>query len=219
MARNTSAKASARLGPQPVDPALLATLRAQLDEDERLAWAASPDPEALVPEPRGSTKWDALAILGGGYAALGAGVMAVRTGRSLWLIVLLGVIACGGLAYLVTRWFSQRELRAIAGTVYACTTRRAWLIRTYPALAVQSVALDAISQINLLDPRADVADLSLQTESGSTSLLFRGVVRPERARQQLMRVIRDPQAAEQELAASEAYAMQMRRLVAGSPPR
>ncbi|HKU41637.1 MAG TPA: hypothetical protein VJR89_25945, partial [Polyangiales bacterium] len=178
----------------PLTPALLDTLRAQLAAGERLAWAASPEPAAF--EGRREKTWDAAVILGGGYATIGACVMALRTEHWWWLSVPLALFA----AYGVVRWIKARTRRRRAGTAYAVTTRRALIVHTYPALAVHAVPIQTLADVTLRDPRKAFADLGLRTAAGADALVFRGILEPERARNQLLRVIRDPQAAEQEIA-------------------
>ena len=119
----------------------------------------------------------------------------------------------GVLGFLVKRWIEQRARRSVEGTVYGLTTRRALIVNTYPALVVEALPIDAISDLTVSDVRGDVGDLCLRTAQRPTPLVFRGLAEPERARTQLLRVIRDPLAAEQEVAAAEAYAMQMQRLM------
>ena len=65
---------------QPLKPALLIALRAQLAEGERLAWAGSPERAAFEPRDEGVGKLDALMILGGGYATIGSLVMVSNHG-------------------------------------------------------------------------------------------------------------------------------------------
>ena len=64
-----------------MSPALVDAVRAQLAQDERLAWAATPEPRAFARKPRAGGMRDAALILGGGYAAIGSCVAALRTGR------------------------------------------------------------------------------------------------------------------------------------------
>jgi hypothetical protein len=196
----------------PSMPAPVAALHAQLAEGERLAWVASPEPSVCEPKARRTEKWDSVAILGGGYSTLAAGVMAVRTGHWLWLSIPISFLGIGVLVYLVARWMNVRARRSLEGTVYGVTTRRALIVHTYPALAVQTLPLAAIADITTIDKRGDFADLRLDATSASAGLLFQGVARAERARHQLMRVVRDPQGTEQELAAWESYASSMRHL-------
>lgn len=200
---------------EPVKPALLAALRAQLGEGERLAWAASPQAESAAPEEPGAGKLEATAILVGGYATLGACVMGVVQGRWWWLLVPLVMLALGVLVYLSSRWIAARAELVRAGTVYAFTTRRALILQTYPKLHVQALALAAISDVSVIDERAAWPSLQLHA---SPSLIFQRIPEPERARSQLLRMLRDPQAAEQEMAAAEAYALQMRELMVRSAP-
>lgn len=199
----------------PLTPALLAALRAQLASDERLAWAASPEPAAFARKSRGVGKRDAVAILGGGYATIAAVVMALRTGHWLWLSVPLSLVACGVAWFLTARWIQVRARKSRAGTAYALTTRRALILETHPSRAVQALPLEEITDVRLQNERGAFADLWLctTTTSSSAGLVLRGIAEPERARTQLLRVIRDPQATEQEIAAAEAYSMAMSRLM------
>jgi hypothetical protein len=202
--------------PDPLSPALLEALRAQIGPGERLAWAARPEPAAFERnEKRGIGKWETGAILGGGYALLGSGAVALRTGQWLWLSIPIALVALGGLGYFVASRIKARAQRSLAGTVYGFTTRRALLVRTYPALAVRAVPIEAITDITLTDERGDFADLCFRTTDTQEDLVFRGLPEAERSRTQLLRVVRDPQATDQEIAASEAYAAamhQMRRM-------
>ena len=197
----------------PLTPALLAALRAQLTADERLAWAASPEPAAFARKSRGVGTRDALVILGGGYATIGAVVMALRTGHWLWLSVPITLLACGVAWFLIARWIQGRARKSRAGTAYALTTRRALILETYPSRAVRALALEEITDVTLHDERGAFADLWLCTSARPAGLILYGIPEPERARKQLLRVIRDPQATAQEIAAAEAYAMAMSRLM------
>jgi hypothetical protein len=194
-----------------VSPALHALVRAQLKQGERLAWAMCPEPAAFAPEARrkGLT---AAVVLGGGYAMLGAIVMAVRSGSWLWWTVPLSLVLLGGLAYFVIQRLEARRRRIVEGTVYVLTTRRALIVKTYPALSVMALSIEAISDITLSDPRHQLADLGLSSASGRAAMVFRGVVEPEQARTQLLRVIRDPAGMDREIAASERYLLAMRQL-------
>lgn len=197
---------------QPLRPALIVALRAQLAQGERLAWAAAPEADLLLASPpRGVGKWDALAILGGGYAVIGAAVMGVRTGRWSWLAIPLMLLVLGAAAYLLERWLKARKGKRVEGTVYGLTTRRALILETYPALKLTAQPIGAISEVALGEDLGDVADITLQP----AGMLFRAVAEPERARNQLVRVIRDPAETEREIAASEEYALQMQKLVSG----
>ena len=195
-----------------VSPALLPIVRAQLAEDERLAWGMSAEPAAFAPKKRPRGLWDAIAILGGGYAVIGSGVMTFRHGQPLWMLLPLSLVVLGVLAYFVVERLKTRERKRIAGTVYVLTTQRALLIRTFPSLSVQALPIASIVDIALDNPRKAFADLTLST--GATppvSMVFGGVFEAERARTQMLAVIRDPSAAEQHLAASERYLMTMRQ--------
>jgi hypothetical protein len=198
-------------------PQLLAAVRAQLAAGERLTWAACPELLAFEPKARSKGKWDAAVILGGGYATLAACVMALRSGKWLWLCVPIALLLIGALAYFVASRIKARARRVVTGTVYALTTQRGLIMHTYPALTVRALPIHAIAAVRVINrhARADLADLSLdEGDPDSThAFVFRGVAEPESARSQLLRVIRDPEATERELAASEAYAMAMRQLM------
>lgn len=200
----------------PLTPALLAKLRAQLERGEHLTWAASPEPLAFERRTRGIGKRDAAVILGGGYAVIGACVMALRTAQWLWLGVPLALFAIGGVGYAIARWTKARARSARAGTVYGLTTRRALIVHTYPALAVRALAIGAITDVAVRDERGPFADLCLRNASATSELVFQGLPEAERARSELLRVIRDPQAAEREIAAAEAYSSMMHQLAARS---
>jgi hypothetical protein len=154
-----------------------------------------------------------VAILGGGYATLAACVVAFRTEQWLWLSIPLSILVFGVSWFLVARWIEARARSSIAGTVYGLTTRRALIVQTYPSLQVQTLPIETITDVTLIDERRDFADLCLHTASGPAALVFRGLAEASDARAQLMRVIRDPQATGQEIAASEAYALAMRQLM------
>jgi hypothetical protein len=192
----------------PLTPQLLDALRAQLAAGERLAWAVCPEPSAFERTTRGADRWEAAAIVGGGYAILAAAVIAL-TGHWRWLSVPISLVLIGLLTLSVTGWLKQRARKSVAGTVYGLTTRRALIMQTYPALALQVMPIDAIGDITLVGKRADFGDLRLGHSPG---LVFRGVLEPERARSLLMRVVSDPPATEQELAAAEAYSIAMHQL-------
>lgn len=202
----------------PLTPELIAALRAQMAPDERLAWAASPEPAAFPRKLRGAGKRDAIAILGGGYATIGAVVMVLKTGHWLWLSVPLSLFACGVVWFLAVRWIQARVRKTRAGTAYALTTRRALILQTYPRRAVQALPLAELTDVTLHDARGAFADLCLSTASSSAGIVFAGVAEPEKARKQLLRVIRDPQGTEREIAEAEAYSMAMSRLMSGSMP-
>jgi hypothetical protein len=200
---------------EPVAPELLAALRAQLTEGERLAWAESPEPLAFK-RSDGRGKWDRVVILGGGYATLGSTVAALGTGRW-WLFALpISLLVLGAVAYLVSRWFEARAQRTLEGTVYGLTTRRALLLQTYPASRMKALPIEAITDLVLTEARGSFADLTLCTADAPAALVFRGLPDAERTRAQLLRVVRDPKAAEQEIAASEAYSMAMHQLARGA---
>ena len=202
---------------EPLKPALLAAVRAQLAQGEHLTWAASPEHVVAAGPSRGVGKWDAIGILGGGYAALGSGVMIVRTGNWWWLLLPGTLLVLGLAAFLVSRAIETRAQRTRAGRVYGLTTRRALIVDTYPALRVQALPIEAISDVAVRGGQAEVADLELC--AGDSGLVFEAVADPARTRSQLLRVIKDPATAEQEIAAAEAYATQMRDLMRRSMPR
>jgi hypothetical protein len=195
---------------EPLNPALLATMRAQLAEGERLAWAAAPEPAGFELEVQGSEKLDAVVILGGGYATLGAAVMALRTGQWLWMSIPLALLVVGVLAFLVARWIKGRARKAVEGTVYGLSTRRAMIVNTFPRFSLQSFEIGTISDITLAADAGEFADVVLQP----AGVVFRAIAEPERARNQLLRVIRDPAGVEQEISVAEAYAMEMQKLIA-----
>lgn len=204
---------------EPLKQSLLATLRAQLDEGERIAWVSTPEPSAPEDEEGGVGKWDGAAILGGGYATVGACLMAARTAQWWWLSVPVALLVVGALVFWAAQQRAARARRIVERTVHGYTTRRGLVVRTYPKLVVQSLPLEAITDVIVDPPRDDVADLQLQAAAGAESLVFRQVASPERIRTQLMRVMQNPQQAEQELAQAESYAQQMRELRARTTPR
>ncbi len=197
---------------EPLQPALLGALRAQLTPGERLAWAASPEPLAFARADEGADKWERATILGGGYVLLGSCVAAFVTGRWLWLAAPLCLIVLGVTGYFVARHLEVRAQRSLAGTVYGLTTRRALIVHTYPALKVQALPIEAITDVVSRDARDPFGDLCFSTAAAPAGFVFPGLAQPERAREQLLRVIRDPRAAEEEIAASEAYSMAMHQL-------
>lgn len=201
----------ARTHTEPVAPELIAALRAQLAEGERLAWAVSPEPLAFK-RAGGTAKWERLAILGGGYLTLGSTVAALATGRFWWFALPATLLVVGVGAYLISSWIKARAQRSLEGTVYALTTRRALILHAYPAPVFKVLPIETITDVILTEARASYADLTLCTATAPAALEFRGLPEPERNRAQLLRVIRDPQAAEQEIAASEAYSMAMHQL-------
>jgi hypothetical protein len=194
-------------------------LRARLPEGERLAWAISPEPAAFEPEKPGIGRWETLGILGGGYATLAAVVAVVRTGQWLWVVAPIAVFALVGIGYAISRRIQERALRVVLGTVYSLTTRRALVVRTYPEFALlQELPIERIADISIVNKRGELADLNVVTTDAAAALCFRGVVDPDRARSQLLRIIRDPKATEQEMAAAAAYMQQMRQLVTRPAP-
>lgn len=195
-----------------VSPELLGAVRGQLTQGERLAWAMCPEPAAFEPKKR-RRGWDAAVILGGGYATIGAIVMTVRSGHWLWLTLPLPLLLLGGLAYGVARWRRARKRLTVEGTVYVCTTRRALIVNTYPAVSVQALPIASIADIALSNQRRGLGDLSLGSAEGAANMVFRGVFDPELSRTQLLRVIRDPEGTDRQIAASEQYRIAMSRLV------
>lgn len=195
----------------PVSSALLPIVRAQLKEGEGVGWAISAEPAAFLPAKRRRGVWDAVAILGGGYAAIGSAVATFRSGQPLWMLVPLTLIALGVLTYFAVERFKARDRKRVEGTVYALTTRRALLIRTFPKLTVQALPIESITDVVLDNVREAFGDLTLTTSSASTGLVFRGVFEPEQARKDMQKVLRDPSGAEQQIAASERYMMAMRQ--------
>jgi hypothetical protein len=192
---------------------MLLIVRKQLAEGERLAWAALPDPAALLPpEKPGIGRWETAGILGGGYAALGAAVAIYRTGHWAWLALPIAVFALVLTGYWISRTLKLRAERAVFGTVYVLTTQRALIVKLYPALDMQSLPIHAITDLSIENLQGDVADLKLMTSTGPAALAWPGVVDPERARKQILRVVRDPQSTDREIAASEAYLQAMRQL-------
>lgn len=198
-----------------VSPKLLPILRAQLQEGEGVAWGMSGEPAAFVPEKRRKGIWDAVAILGGGYAAIGSAAATFRTGQWLWMLLPLSLILIGVFVYFAVERVKARERKRIEGTIYALTTRRALLIRTFPKLTVQSLPIESIEDVELSNVREAFADLTLKTSSASTGLLFRGVFEPESARTHMLKVLHNPSAAEQQISASERYMAAMRQFAQG----
>jgi hypothetical protein len=198
-----------------VHPELLSLVRAQLQEGERLAWAMSPEPiAALEPSERGKSKskWEGITILGGGYATLGAGAMALRSGSFRWLLVPLALFVIGGVALALTFWRKLRKRRTLEATVYVVTTRRALVVQAYPDLSVQAHPLDTFSDVTLVNEDGDFASLAFVSKSGAPGIVFIGIPEPQRARKQILRVLQDPGATDREIAASEAYLTAMRQL-------
>lgn len=199
--------------PEPVKPALLAALRAQLAQGEHLVWAESPGPVPIDPEQPGLSKMESVGIVGGGYALLGSCVLALVTGQWLWLSVPIALLALGLAWFAVARWIKLRATKSAEGTIYGFTTRRALIVRTYPALAVRELPVAAITDVSAGDERDDSTDLVLRAATASETFVFERVFEPQQARTQIMRVMRDPQGAEEQIAASEAYASQMKQLM------
>ncbi|HKP62192.1 MAG TPA: hypothetical protein VJV78_35915 [Polyangiales bacterium] len=197
----------------PLSPALLDALRAQLAEGERIAWAASSEPAAFLSEKRGIGKWETVAILGGGYALLGAGIQAFRTGQWLWMCVPLAFLVFGIASYLVSSRIKARARKTREGTVYGITTRRALIVRTYPAVSVQALPLGAITDVTVRDERGDFADLCVHTAETPAAFVFPALTEAERARTQIMKVVRDPKGTDEQIAAAESYALMMRQMM------
>jgi hypothetical protein len=168
--------------------------------------------EAFTPKKRRKGFWDALAILGGGYAVIGATVMTFRSGNGLWMLGPMSLVLLGVLVYLAGERLEARRRRGVEGTVYVLTTLRALILHTYPKLSVHPFPIEAIADVALMEQGRDFADLSLNTASGAAGLVFRGVPDPESAREQLLRVVRDPGATDRQIAASERYMMAMRQI-------
>jgi hypothetical protein len=195
----------------PVSPELLPIVRAQLKEGEGVGWAMSAEPAAFALGKRRKGIWDAVCILGGGYAAVGSAVATFRSGQPLWMLLPLTLVALGVLAYFAVERIKARERKRVEGTVYALTTRRALLIRTFPKLTVQALPIEVITDVALDNVREAFGDLTLITSAASTGLVFQGVFEPEQARKDMQKVLRDPSGAEQQIAASERYMMAMRQ--------
>jgi hypothetical protein len=199
-----------------VSPELLAIVRAQRKEDERIAWAMCPDPEAFAASEKSlkrAKRRDATAILAAGYTSLGAGAMALRSADPRWLLIPVAILLIVVAAYGVSGWRRARERRALKGTVYVLTTRRALTLHTYPALRVQEVPLDTIADVAVTSQQQDLGDVSFTAKSSAAAplLVFRGVFEPERARKQMLKVLGDPGAADREIANSEAYLQAMHK--------
>jgi len=201
----------------PVSPELLPIVRAQLKEGEGVGWAMSAEPAAfaLGKKPRTGV-WDAVAILGGGYAAVGSTVATFRSGQPLWMLLPLTLVVLGVLTYFAVERIKARERKRVECTVYALTTRRALLIHTFPKLTVQALPIEAITDVVLDNVREVFGDLTLTTSAASTGLVFRGVFEPEQARKDMQKLLRDPSGAEQQIAASERYMMAMRQFGQGT---
>jgi hypothetical protein len=199
----------------PVNAAPLQVLRAQLAEGEYLAWAGSPEPGPLAHGRRGGGKLEAIALVGGGYVILAACVAAVYMQQWLWVCAPLALLV---FAYYAARTLRERARKTIEGTVYGFTTQRALILQTYPAPTLQELPIAAIQDVTISDGRDDPADLKLQTADASASLVWRRISEPQRARAQLLRLLGDPVGTGQEIAAGEAYALQMRQAMAGSMP-
>jgi hypothetical protein len=195
----------------PVSPELLPIVRAQLKEGEGVGWAMSAEPVAFELGERRKGIWDAVAILGGGYAAVGATVATFRSGQPLWMLLPLALVGLGVLTYFAVERIKARERKRVACTVYALTTRRALLIQTFPKLTVQALPIESITDVVLDNVREAFGDLTLTTSAASTGLVFRGVFEPEQARKDMQKVLRDPTGAEQQIAASERYMIAMRQ--------
>lgn len=195
-----------------VSPELLPIVRAQLKEGEGVAWGMSGEPAAFVPEKRRKGIWDAVAILGGGYAAAGSAVATFRSGQWLWMLLPLSLVLLGVFTYFAVERIKARERKRVEGTVYALTTRRVLTIRTFPTLSVQALPIEAITDVVLDNVRQAFGDLTLTTSAANTGMVFRGVFEPAQARTDMLKVIRDRDALEQQIAASERYMMQMRQL-------
>jgi hypothetical protein len=196
----------------PVNAAPVAALRAQLAEGEYLAWTASPEPGPLAYGRRGAGKLEAIAFVVGGYIILAACVAAVRTEQWLWLCAPLALLV---FAYYAARTLRERARKTIEGTVYGFTTQRALILQMYPAPRLQELPIAAIEDVMISNRRDDPADLKLQTADAPASLVLQRISEPQRAREQLLRMIRDPAGTGQEIAAGEAYAQQMRQVMAG----
>lgn len=195
-----------------VAPEVLPILRAQLKEGEGVAWGMSGEPAAFLPEERRKGFWDAVAILGGGYAAIGSAVATFRSGQWLWMLLPLSLVVLGVLVYFAVERYKARERKRIEGTVYALTTRRVLTVRTFPSLTVQALPIEAITDVAIENVREVFGDLVLTTGAASTGMVFRGVFEPEEARTAMLKIIRDPGALEQQIAASERYMIAMRQL-------
>ena len=72
--------------PEPVKPALLAAVRAQLAQGEHLVWAESPGPEPIDPEQPGLGKLESVGIVG--LSIAGGLVLVTGFGVLLWARVL-----------------------------------------------------------------------------------------------------------------------------------
>lgn len=193
-------------------PELLAILRKRLAEDERLAWAQGPVPEAFEKPPRRKSIWDAVVILGGGYATLGSIYVALRSGVWYWLAVPISLILIGVAVFFGLQAIERRKRYRLIGTAYAVTTKRALILRVYPEDELEQLEIDAIAELALTNDREYVADLNVVGKTEGRGLLFAGIEEAKRARTQIQRVLNDPKAADEELAHSEAYFKAMRSL-------
>jgi hypothetical protein len=200
-----------------VSSALIHSVRAQLQQDERLAWAMCPEPLAFERPAVRRKGLDALVILGGGYATLASIWMALRHGNAFWLAVPISIVLVGILVYLLAQRRKARGVRILENTVFVLTTRRALIVRMFPRGSVHALPIESITDVTLSDPRRECADLNLVTAESPAGLVFAGVHDPERARTHLMSVIRDPGAADREIAASARYMAAMQQLVRRGP--
>lgn len=195
-----------------VAPELLTELRTHLAEGERVAWAQSPIPEAFAKPPRRKSRWDAVVILGGGYATLASVYMALRNGAWYWLGLPISLILLGVAVYFGMQALERRKRYKLIGTAYAVTTRRALILRVYPDDEIESLDLDAIAEVALTNESEYFADVKFVGKAEGRGLVFAGIDEAKRALMHIQRVLRDPKAADAELAHSEAYFKAMRGL-------
>ena len=195
-----------------VAPELLTELRTHLAEGERVAWAQSPIPEAFEKPPRRKSIWDAIVILGGGYATLGSIYMALRNGAWYWLALPISLILIGVAAYFGMQALERRKRYKLIGTAYAVTTKRALILRVFPNDELESLELSAIADVVLTNESEYFADIKLVGKAEGRGLVFAGIDEAKRALMHIQRVLRDPVAADAELAHSEAYFKAMRGL-------
>ncbi|HET8938402.1 MAG TPA: hypothetical protein VFN67_33390 [Polyangiales bacterium] len=195
-----------------VAPELLTELRTRLAEGERVAWAQSPIPEAFEKPPRRKGIWDAVVILGGGYATLGSIYMALRSSVWYWLALPISLILIGVAGYFGMQALERRKRYRLIGTAYAVTTKRALILRVFPNDELESLDLETIADVALTNEREYFADLKLVGKAEDRGLVFEGVDEAKRALMHIQRVLRDPKAADAELAHSEAYFKAMRSL-------
>jgi hypothetical protein len=177
-------------------PALEEALRSSIPEGERIIWTGKPSITHAV-ELQSKSRWQRVAILGGGYSVVGACVALWLTGDLRWLalpIAALGICAAG-------LWSehrrSARVANVLAHTAYALTTRHAVVVQTQPSVQKRTIALTGVEQVSIPSVRPGLGDIIFQAEDGQ-HLVFSDIEDPASVEELIDGVKATPEAFERQ---------------------